>query len=122
VKLEFKQTQTEQLPFDDLKTEQFFTLAIETSNRLGWILGNITEIGFTSYTNNGIFSWNAEVKIRIRNGFADLQSKSREDSVTDVIENKKNIQNFISTFRSLKNTLSPKEPSLMYENLEMNVA
>ena len=122
MKVEFKQQQTEQLSLDDLTTEQFVTLAIETSNQLGWIVANTTENGFIAYTNNGLFSWNAEVKIKIINGLANLQSHSRSDDIIDVIENKKNIQKFISTFNRLKNTLSSQAPAVMYGNLEMNVA
>ncbi len=122
MKLEFKQQQAVQLPLGNLTAEQFITLAIATSNQLRWIVANTTENGFIAYTNNGLFSWNAEVRMKIRNGFANLQSKSREDTLADVIENKKNIRKFVSTFNSLKNTLSPEEPAVMYENLEMNFA
>jgi len=110
MKMEFKQKQTEQLPLDNLRTEQFLNLAIETSKQLGWIFGNINETGFIVYTNNGMFSWNAEVKMKIINGTATLQSQSGGDDLADVRGNKKNLQNFISTFKSLKNKLLPKEP------------
>ena len=122
MKLEFKQKQTEQLPLYNLGTEQFIKLAIETSNQLGWVFGNKTETGITAYTNNGFFSWNAEVKMRIINGCAILQSQSRGNDFIDVMGNRKNIQNFIATFRNLQKALSPREPELMYENLETNVA
>lgn len=122
MKLEFKQQLTEQLLLDDLKTEQFINLAIKTSSQLGWTVANTTENGFIAYTNNGLFSWNAEVRMKINNGCANLQSKSREDSFRDLVENKKNIQNFISTFNNLKNTGSPQGPAVMYETFEMNVA
>ena len=110
MKIEFKQKQTEQLPLDNLRTEQFLNLAIETSKQLGWIFGNINETGFNVYTNNGMFSWNAEVKMKIINRTATLQSECEGNGLTDVKENKKNLQNFISTFKSLKNKLLPKEP------------
>ena len=110
MKMEFKQKQTEQLPLDNLRTEQFLNLAIETSKQLGWIFGNINETGFIVYTNNGMFSWNAEVKMKIINRTATLQSQSGGDDLADVRGNKKNLQNFISTFKSLKNKLLPKEP------------
>lgn len=122
MKLEFKQQLIEQLPLEDLTTNQFITLAIKASDQLGWIVANTTENGLIAYTHNGLFSWNAEVRMKIKDGFANLQSKSREDSYRDLVENKKNIQNFISTFNNLKNTGSPKDPAVMYEPLEMNVA
>lgn len=120
MKIEFKQKQTEQLHLDNLRTEQFLNLAIETSKQLGWIFGNINETGFIVYTNNGMFSWNAEVKVKIINGCATLQSQCRGNDPTDVKENKKNIQNFTSTFKSLKNKLMPEYPESIYENLKTN--
>jgi rhomboid protease GluP len=120
MKMEFKQKQTEQLPLDNLRTEQFLNLAIETSKQLGWIFGNINETGFIVYTNNGMFSWNAEVKMKIINGTATLQSQSGGDDLADVRGNKKNLQNFISTFKSLKNKLMPEDPESIYENLKTN--
>ena len=122
MKLEFNQQQTEQLPIGDLETEQFIILAIETSNRLGWVMGNRTECGFTAYTNNGLFSWNAEIKMEIHNGLVTLKSRSREDTFTDAIGNKKNIREFILTLANLKNKLSSAESPVAYENVELNVA
>src|SRR6476660_5464312 len=94
----FTQKQIEQLALDNLTVEQFLSLAIETSNLLGWVFGNITATGFIAYTNNGLFSWNAEIKLKIKNGWANLQSESRSDDLIDLRENRKNLQNFISTF------------------------
>lgn len=118
MKIEFKQKQIEQLSLENLKDEQFLTLALETSNKLGWILGDKNQTGFIAYTNNGIFSWNAEVKMKIKNDVAILQSQSRGNEHADVIGNKKNIQNFIATFSSLKNRISSRESELIYDNLE----
>lgn len=122
MKIEFKQKQTQQLPLDNLTTEQFLTLAIEASKQLGWIFGDINGTGFTAYTNNGVFSWNAEVKLKILNGIATLQSRSSGDEFIDVRGNKKNIQNFISSFKSLKSKLLPEEVTSMYEDLKSKIA
>ena len=122
MKLEFKQKQIEQIPLDSLRAEQFLALALETSKQLGWVLGNITETGFTAYTNNGLFSWNAEVKMKIVNDLANLQSHSKGNELIDVSGNKKNIQNFISTFKSLRKSFLPEESESIYENVKKNVA
>ena len=110
------QKQVEQLQLDNLTTEQFLSVAIETSNLLGWVFGNISETGFIAYTNNGLFSWNAEVKLKIKNGLANLQSECRGDDLTDLTENKKNLQSFVTTFKDLKRTLTPEELATIYEN------
>ena len=116
----FTQRHIEQIPLDNLTIEQFLSLAVETSNLLGWVCGNINKAGFVAYTNNGLFSWNAEVKLKMNNGLANLQSQSRGDDIIDVRENKKNLHNFVSTFRSLKKTLTPDELESKYESLKVN--
>ena len=118
--MKFANKQIEQLPLTNLTIPQFLTLAIETSNSLGWVLGDINATGFIAYTNNGLFSWNAEVRLKIKNGLAILQSESRGDDVKDVRENKKNLQNFISTFNSLKKPLTLEKLVPQYEKLKSN--
>jgi len=69
---------------------------------LGWVFGNISKTGFIAYTNNGLFSWKAELKLKIKDGLANLQSQSRGDTILDLRENKKNLIRFVSTFKYLK--------------------
>ncbi len=66
--IRFAQKQIEELPLGNLTVEQFLNLAIETSKRLGWVFGDISNTGFIAYTNNGVFSWNAELKLKIKKG------------------------------------------------------
>ncbi len=115
--MKFAHKQLEHLPLENLTAAQFLTLAIETSSSLGWVFGDINKSGFVAYTNNGIFSWNAEVRLKIHNDVANLQSASRGDGVVDVRENKKNIQNFIATFNTLKKTIHPEELAPKYEKI-----
>ena len=110
----------EHLPLGNLTKEQFLSIAIETSNQLGWVFGYINKTGFLAYTNNGLFSWNAEVKLKIKDGSADLQSRSRGDDIIDVKENKKNLQSFVSTFKSVKKILTPEELAIKYARLKAN--
>ena len=114
MKVEFKQKHTELLSLGGLKKEQFLALAIETSKQLGWVLGNENEMGFIAYTRNGLFAWNAEIKIKIINGSAMLQSQSLCNEISDVRGNKMNIEIFISTFKNIKSKLSAHEPELKY--------
>lgn len=98
----FAQKHIEQIPLDNLTEEQFLSMAMETLKQLGWVVGNVNKTGFVAYTNNGLFSWNAEVKLKIERGLATLQSRSRGDDIIDLRGNKKNLQNFISTFKDVK--------------------
>ena len=109
----FSQKQSEDISLDNLSIEEFLNLAIETSNLLGWVFSETNDAGFAAYTNNGLFSWNAQVKLHIADGSANLESQSRGDDITDLRGNKKNLQSFISTFNGLKKTfrLSKMHPS-----------
>ena len=60
-------------------------------------------------------SWNAEIKLKIKNGLATLQSQSMGVDVIYLHENEKGIQSFIITFQSLKETLAPEELASIYE-------
>jgi rhomboid protease GluP len=118
--MEFGHKHIEQLPMENLSTNQFLALAIETTNQLGWVFGNINELGFVAYTNNGLFAWNAEVKLNIINGVAKIQSESMGNGLVDVRGNKNNLQHFISIFRNLKKAVTPEELMPLYEKLKAN--
>jgi len=118
--MKFANTQVEELPLANLTISQFLALAIETTKALGWVFGNINTSGFVAYTNNGFSLWNAEVRLKINSGLAILQSESRGDDVKDVRENKKNLQNFISTFDRLKKLLLPEALLPAFEKLKSN--
>ncbi len=118
--MEFAHKEVEKLPLENLSIQQFLALAIETSNLMGWVFGDINQMGFIAYTANGMFSWNAEIKLRIRNGMAIIQSESRGNNLIDLRENKKNIQLFISSFKDLKRSVTPEELIPIYENLKAN--
>ena len=116
--MKFANKQIAEIPLTNLTIPQFLTLAMETSRSLGWVFGDMNTSGFIAYTNNGFSSWNAEVKLKIVNDKAILQSGSRGDDLIDVRENKKNLQKFISTFNSLKKSMLHKEPVPKYEKLK----
>ncbi|MDQ6843322.1 MAG: hypothetical protein M3Z92_03070 [Bacteroidota bacterium] len=116
--MEFSQKQARQIALDNLTASQFLALSIETLDRLGWIPSHINERGFTAYTNNGIFSWNAKVSLKITNELAELESESSGDDVLDMKGNRSNIQNFITILSSLKKSANPKELESIYENLK----
>ena len=113
--MKFANKQVEQLPLANLTAIEFLTLAIETCGFLGWVLGDVSATGFIAYTTNGLFSWNAEVRLKIKNGLAVVQSECRGDDIMAISENKKLLQNFISRFNYLKKS-AVCEPVAAYKN------
>jgi rhomboid protease GluP len=122
VKIEFKQKLTVQVSLDELAPEQFINLVIEISKQLGWIFGDVNDAGIIAYTNNGLFAWNAEVKIKVTESSATLLSKCRENNYTDIRENKINVEKFISAFYTLKASTKALDELTIPQHLEMNVA
>jgi hypothetical protein len=102
MKITFKQNYVEQLPLDELSTAQFLFLADAASEQLGWIFGNITATCLTAYTNNGLFAHNSEIKIKVAHRIAFIQSRSMADGMMGITADKKNVEDFIATFKRLK--------------------
>ena len=99
----FTQKHNVELQLIDLTPEQFLNIAIETSKYLGWIYSSVNDNGFVAYTNNGMFAWNAEVKVKVKNGSVDLVSRSRGIHSIEFGKDKKTLARFISRFDNLKN-------------------
>jgi hypothetical protein len=116
MKITFKQNYVEQLSLDQLSTAQFLFLADAASEQLGWIFGNITATCLTAYTNNGLFAHNSEIKMKVANGIAFIQSRSMGDGITGVTADKKNVEDFIATFKKLRKTLPAEEYTIVYED------
>ena len=120
--IEFTQKHVEELHVGDLTSEQFLKAAVEASRSLGWVFSNIITTGFIAHTNNGIFSWNAEIRLKVYGESARIQSQSRGNSIIEFGKNKENLQSFISAFSETKKALFPEIFKLKYTNLQSTSA
>jgi rhomboid protease GluP len=98
----------EEFPLNDLSNEEFLVIAIETAHKIGWEVSFASKNGLIAYTNNGMFSWNAEITIKIEDSYAVLKSSSLGNEMMDWGKNRKNINKFILAFQEQK-SLSTKE-------------
>lgn len=108
----------EEFPLDDLTQQQLLVLANETAIKMGWKINYLSDNGLIAYTDKGAFSWNAEIKIKIENGFANIQSASTGSEMVDWGRNKKNVARFLSCFDELKFTLTNEELDAKYQELK----
>ena len=108
----------EELPLDNLTTEQFLVLAIEAAKKLEWNVGYTSETGFIAFTKFSMSSWSEEVKVKIDGNNANLKSECTGSQMVDWGKNKKNIENLVSTFNELKNSFTPEELVQKYEELK----
>jgi rhomboid protease GluP len=111
----------EDLPLDNLTTEQFLVLAIEAAKKLDWNVGYTSETGFIAFTKFSMSSWSEEVKVKIDDNKANLKSECTGNQIADWGKNKKNIENLISTFNELRNSFTPEELAQKYEEIKPNL-
>jgi len=108
---------SQNLPLDNVSAEQFLVISIEVSKNLGWNLGEITNKGFTAYSQFSVSSWN-EININIDRDTAVLISKCTGAQVVDWGENKRNIDEFVSRFNEIKVNFTDEELAEKYKELK----
>jgi rhomboid protease GluP len=114
----FTPKHVEDYPLNELTQAQFLVLAFETAEKMAWKVVYVSENGLIAYTDNGAFSWNAEVKITIESGIAHLKSASSGNDMMDWGKNKKTIQTFIANFETIKSAMPEEEMTVKYDGLQ----
>lgn len=109
------------IPLDNLTTEQFLVLAMEAAKKLGWNIGYTSETGFIAFTAFSMSSWSEEVKVKIDGNNANLKSECTGNQMVDWGKNRKNIEKLITTFNELKASYSPEELAQKYEEFKPNL-
>jgi rhomboid protease GluP len=107
----------ETVAFHELTQQEFLALAYQSAMKLDWKVSYLSENGLIAYTDNGAFSWNAEIKIKIENGIADVQSSSLGSEMMDWGKNKKNVLRFIGVFEELKQEASTEDLENKFQTL-----
>lgn len=112
----------EEVPLYGLTQKEYLVIALEAAKEMKWAVSYTSNNGLIAFTDNGVFSWNAEIKIKIENGSANLKSSSTGNEMMDWGKNKKNIEKFILSFNALKLKLTKEELLLKYEEITSNLA
>ncbi len=92
--------------FNDLTKEHFLVLGIEAAKKLDWNIGAVHENSFVAYTKFSMGSWSEEVTVNIDGDLALLRSECAGSQIFDWGKNKRNIEDFITTFKELKESIS----------------
>lgn len=111
----------ETYPLGDLSPSQFLALAVEAVKRAGWNLSHTSDAGLIAFTNNGVMSWNGEVKIKIEGDTATIQSASTGSDLIDFGKNKKTVSVFIRHLEELKASVSKEEADRKYTELKESI-
>jgi rhomboid protease GluP len=97
---------------------EFLTLSIESILENNWEIINFNKNKIIAFTNNGFFSWNAEIIISIANEEVEIKSSSTGTEIHDWGKNKKNIHSFIESFNKIKESISTEYLSKKVSELE----
>lgn len=108
---------TDELPLRDLKNREFLVLALEAAHQVGWGISYISDIGFIALTNNDPPEWNAEIRIRIVQNYAQIETAGTGGKAVPSRKIKEQIAFFTSKFQELKPQFTDEQLDLQYEFL-----
>lgn len=103
----------------DLTAPEFIALAIEAVKVLKWEVFYVSNNGFKADTGSSFSSSRHEVKVRISDGMATLESISLTGEMIDTGKNKWNLDHLISTIESIKPTWSTEELQAKFEAMDL---
>jgi len=110
------------LSFNELTQSQLLVLAHKTIKKIEWKIEFISESGLIVTTDNGLFSWNAEIEIRLQNSSLSIKSTSTGNEMIDWGRNKKNVTQFVSVIGDLKSDFSIEELDEAFLELKPELA
>lgn len=113
----YKTQHFEEYTLSDMTKEQFLVIAYETATNMKWVVRYKSSNGLIAYTDNGILSGKYEIRIKIENETAKIQSTSLETELMDLGNNEKIINKFISRFEEIGPTFTDEELDAKYREL-----
>jgi rhomboid protease GluP len=106
---------------ENFTPQQLLALLVEAVKKINWKVGYLSHNGLIAYTDKGMFSWNAEIKMTIENNSVNITSSSTGNEMFDWGKNKRNVANFISVFETLKTELTPQELANKFAEIEADL-
>ncbi|MFZ6012270.1 MAG: rhomboid family intramembrane serine protease [Bacteroidota bacterium] len=103
---------TQTLPLDDLSHDQFIAIARDAARYLEWNIGAAPPSGFVAYSKFSMSSWSETITIQIDQDKAIIKSQCNASQLIDWGKNKRNVEDFITTFYTERARLSPEALAL----------
>lgn len=114
----FTPNHTQIIEVENLTPKEFLVLLVETVKKISWKTTYLSRNGLIAYTNKGMFSWNAEIKITIENNTANIKSSSTGNEMLDWGKNKRTVEKFVVLFNELKTQFTNEELTQKYVAIE----
>lgn len=111
-----------EISLNELTSEQFLAVALDTALFLHWNISYFNDQGFVAYSGYSIGSWGEEIKANILENSVCLQSVSVGVQIYDWGKNKRNIESFVSAFYEIRASFSTDQLSKKYAEWNSTLA
>lgn len=108
----------EEHSFTDLSPQEALALIVKAAEKLNWSVSYLSRNGIKAYTQNGMFQWEAEITVRLKENTLQIKSESAGNDMVDWGKNKKTVHAFKTKFDELKPQYSREELHMEFLLLE----
>lgn len=110
----FTPKHTEDFPLRDLRNEEFLVVALEAAHQAGWRITYISDVGFIAFNGEEDAAWQAELRVRIIQNYAELDVAASGSMRFEQQHIKGLIRDFRQRFLSLKPRYNELQLDLQY--------
>ncbi|WP_073226474.1 rhomboid family intramembrane serine protease [Pedobacter caeni] len=105
----------QELQTDGLTNKQTLVIAFETVNELGWRIRFTSDAGVIAYTENGEYSWNGEVTVKLLEGVISVQCVTISNLTVDYGKCEQAVVQYHAAFEKMKTALTDDEIQQKYK-------
>lgn len=103
------------LPTGGLTDKQILVIAFETVKELGWRMRFTSDAGVIAYTENGEYSWNGEITVKLEQESASVQCITISNQTVDYGQCTDAITQYQASFEKMKSVLTDDEIQQKYK-------
>jgi len=103
---------------NELTEKEYLVLAAEAVVDLGWRIKLISNGGIIAYTENGAYSWNGEVIVKIEKGIANIQCRSLGMVYGQFGREAETVDRFLKQFEKIRLTFSSENIEDTYKEIK----
>src|SRR6187402_3874226 len=103
------------LPTNHLTDKQALVIMFETVNELGWRIRFTSDAGVIAYTENGEYSWNGEVTVKLEDNAINVQCITISNLTVDEGQCEHAVTKYLAAFGKMKVALTDDEIEQKYK-------
>lgn len=117
----FTPNYNEDINITEVTPKESLVLLTEAIKKLNWEISFISLNGIIAFTNQGLFSWNAEIKITLKEDTINVKSTSTGSEMFDFGKNKNSVKRLVQLFHEIKNQLTKEELTEKFKKIEESI-